>query len=106
VLLEEGLTTYRELGSKGGIAQLLEALSELALAEGKPERTARLCGAAEALRDILCLPLGPVDRAEYERNVAAARAALGKEAFVAAWAEGRAMTLEQAVAYALNEGKR
>jgi hypothetical protein len=41
------------------------------------------------------------NRAEYERTVAAAQAALSEEAFVAAWAEGRVMTQEQAVAYAL-----
>jgi len=43
----------------------------------------------------------PADPAEYER--AAARAELGKAAFAAAWAEGRAMTPEQAVAYTLEE---
>jgi DNA-binding SARP family transcriptional activator len=42
-------------------------------------------------------------RADYERGVAAARAGLGEEAFEAAWAQGRAMTLEGAVAYALDE---
>ena len=41
--------------------------------------------------------------AEVERPVAAARAALGEEAFAAAWAAGRALTIEQAVAEALAE---
>jgi DNA-binding NarL/FixJ family response regulator len=39
----------------------------------------------------------PVDRADYERSVAAARAQLGKKAFVVAWEEGRTMTAEQAL---------
>jgi hypothetical protein len=43
----------------------------------------------------------PADRAEYDRNVAAARAHLPATAFAAAWAEGQAMSLEQAVTYAL-----
>ena len=38
---------------------------------------------------------------QYQREVAAARAVLDDATFAAAWAEGRAMTLEQAVAYAL-----
>jgi hypothetical protein len=42
-----------------------------------------------------------VDRGEYEKNVAAARAGLGEEAFLATWAEGRAITLEQSVSFAL-----
>jgi len=41
--------------------------------------------------------------AEYERTMAEGRAALGEAAFAAAWAEGRAMSLEQALEYALEE---
>jgi hypothetical protein len=39
----------------------------------------------------------------YERTVAEGRATLGEAAFAAAWTEGRAMSLDQAVAYALEE---
>jgi hypothetical protein len=41
---------------------------------------------------------------EYERTVAEAHAALGEAAFAAAWAEGRAMSLDAALDYALGEG--
>ena len=44
----------------------------------------------------------PDERACYERSVAAARAQLDEAAFAAAWAEGRAMTLEQAILFALD----
>ena len=43
----------------------------------------------------------PLYRAEYDRGVIAARAGLDEAAFSAAWSEGRAMTPEQAVEYAL-----
>jgi hypothetical protein len=43
------------------------------------------------------------DRAENERYVMATRATLGAEAFAAAWAEGETMTLEQAIAFVLEE---
>jgi len=43
----------------------------------------------------------PVERPDYDRAVAAARAQLGEVAFSSGWAEGRAMTLEQAVENAL-----
>jgi non-specific serine/threonine protein kinase len=46
--------------------------------------------------------IDPVDQPEYEGHLAALDAALGAEAFAAAWAEGRAMTLEAAVADALS----
>jgi hypothetical protein len=45
----------------------------------------------------------PVLRAEYEREVAATRAALGEATFQTLFAEGRAMTLEQGVLYALQD---
>jgi DNA-binding NarL/FixJ family response regulator len=43
-------------------------------------------------------PMPPVERADYERALATARALLGEKTFAAAWEEGRTMTLEQALA--------
>jgi hypothetical protein len=60
-----------------------------------------VAGAAEALREAIPAPLPPADRADHERQAAAARDSLGKKAFAAAGAAGRRMTMEQAVAYAL-----
>ena len=47
--------------------------------------------------------LYPPDRAALDAGLAAARDALGEEAFARAWAEGQAMSLEQAVEYVLRE---
>jgi ABC-type transport system substrate-binding protein len=44
-----------------------------------------------------------LDRAEYDRHVDAMQAAMSEDEFAKAWAEGRVMTLEQAIAYALAE---
>jgi predicted ATPase/class 3 adenylate cyclase/DNA-binding CsgD family transcriptional regulator len=76
----------------------LEELASVVVAQGEPTWAAQLWGAAEALRESLGTPMPPVMRADYERSVAAARAQLGEQAFAAAWAEGRKMTLEQALA--------
>ncbi len=100
-LHEESLTIEWELGNKVAIANSLEAFASLAKAVDQPERAARLWGSAQALRQALGSPLPPHEREEYEYNLAAAREALGEEAFEAAWAEGQAMPLEQAVAHAL-----
>jgi predicted ATPase/class 3 adenylate cyclase len=103
-LYEESLAIFRQLGDQRGIALALDGLAALAAAhQGQPERAARLSGAAEALREAVGAPLSPHERAEYHRHVAATRAALGEEAFAAAWEAGRALSLEQAVAYALDE---
>lgn len=102
-LHEQSLTIKRELGDKRVVAVSLGSFADLARAESQPERAARLWGAAEALRDAIGAPLPPDARQKYERNLAAVHEALGEEAFAAVWAVGRAMTLEQAVEYALGE---
>jgi non-specific serine/threonine protein kinase len=101
-LFKEGLVLLREVGEKYGIAWCLEGLAGVAGAQGHPERAARLFGAAEALREAIGTPIQHSDRTLYDRSVAAVRAALGEEAFKAAWAEGWRMTMEEAVAYALS----
>ncbi len=100
-LYTESLSLARELKNTWGIAACLEGLAGLSGAVGQLERAARLFGIAAALRAPTRVPPLPVDRASYERNVARVRATLQEDAFTAAWEEGRRMTLEQAIEYAL-----
>jgi predicted ATPase/DNA-binding SARP family transcriptional activator len=100
-LLEESLAIFQELENEGGLARNLEGWAALAVAQAQFPRAARLFGAAEATREASDAPLPPTERAEYERDVTALRAALGAEALAAAWAEGRAMSLAEAVRVAL-----
>jgi hypothetical protein len=62
-----------------------------------------MLGAAEALLESLGAVLDAEHRLIYERAVAAARAQLGEETFATAREEGRAMSLEEAIEYALQE---
>ena len=80
------------------IAVSLEGLAALETVQGTLFRAARLWGSAAALREVIGVPIYPVYRDDYERAVAQAHAALGESAFRAAWAEGRLMTPEQALA--------
>jgi hypothetical protein len=50
------------------------------------------------------VPLRPDQRAGYDQALQAMLTALGEEAFAAAWAVGRALPLEQAIALALQRG--
>jgi len=84
---EESLTLYQEIGARRGIADTLRGMAEVAVGQGQLERAGQLFGAAEALREAIGSPLSPDEKDE--------------EAFAAAWAEGRTMTMEQAIAYAL-----
>jgi DNA-binding CsgD family transcriptional regulator/Tfp pilus assembly protein PilF len=99
----EGLELAVEAGDKANAAYCLEGLAGLIGERGEPDRAARLLGAAEALLEAVGAPLyvQAQDRALYEKAVKALRSRLGEEAFRAAWAQGRAMALEQAVEHAL-----
>ena len=61
----------------------------------------RLWRAAQALKAQIGAPLPPTDQDEVDQQVAVAREWLGEAEWTAAWEEGRAMTMEQAVADAL-----
>jgi non-specific serine/threonine protein kinase len=103
-LLTESLAMRRDLADRLGMAESLEALAGLAFASGLPEPGARLCGHAARLRDEMGSPLPPWERLGYDRRIAAARASFGNDAaFDRAWQEGHAMTLDQALEYALQE---
>jgi Flp pilus assembly protein TadD len=86
---------------KGGSAWCLERLAGVAMVQGQSEKAVRLFGAAAALRASIGSVIDPADQANYEKNRKSLRAKLGKERFKTIWEEGRAMTLEQVVAYAL-----
>lgn len=76
----------------------LEGLADIMAIQGEVAWAARLWGAAESLHERIGNHLQPVERADYELAVAAARTRLGEQAFAIAWAEGRTMTIEQVLA--------
>jgi non-specific serine/threonine protein kinase len=98
---QESLTLRQETGEKEGIATALEGLAAVTGMQREPVNAARLYGFAEALRTLLGAPLTPIDRPAYLQTVAAIRAQLDEAAFLKAWAEGQAMTLEEAIAEAV-----
>ena len=67
------------------------------------ERRDQYSGVAAAIRESLGMLLVPTERVRLARDRASMRATLGEAMLAETWAEGRAMTLEQAVAYALDE---
>jgi hypothetical protein len=102
-LLEEAMHALQQLGDKVAIFHCLLGAAGVAGSRGEPARVARLWGAAEALGEAFAVTVLPAIRAHYDYGglLAAARAGTDKLAWEAAWAEGRAMTPEQAVEYAL-----
>jgi len=101
-LFEESLVLSQSLAGRGRrVAYALHYLGVVAQELGQPERAGRLLGAAAALQEAGGRNLSPPDRAERERQVAGVRRALGDAGFAEAWEAGRALSLEQAVEYAL-----
>jgi non-specific serine/threonine protein kinase len=99
----ESLVIRRDLGQRLAMPAILEDLAGLAAAQGSPTGALTLASAALALRDTLGAPRSPAEREQIERWLGSVRTALGEEAAAAALASGQAMTLEQAVAYALSD---
>jgi predicted ATPase/DNA-binding CsgD family transcriptional regulator len=95
------LALFQEVGDRHGTGWCLAGLADLAAVTGEYARSARLFGAAAPHLNPSPFPLHPPDHDYYDQLVAGVRVALGEAAFTAAWAEGQAMTLEQAASSAL-----
>jgi DNA-binding CsgD family transcriptional regulator len=95
---QQSLDHARTHGDRWMIARGIEGMAGIALACGQPAYAARLLGALAALDEVIGGPILPFDRENREESRAAARAALGGPAFAAAWAAGRALSLERVVA--------
>jgi len=101
-LYGESIKMFQELGHKRGIARVLECLAASAAAQSNAGQALHLAGAAAALRQRLSAPLTPAEQPRLEKALEFARRTLGNAAGLAAWMEGWAMPVEQAVQEALN----
>ena len=99
--LAESLRLSQSTGARIGVARGLEGFAALATREGRPELAVRLTAAATALRDVAGLPA--LSGARTERYLASARH-LGENAIARFWAQGLAMSSDEAVALALDTG--
>jgi predicted ATPase/DNA-binding SARP family transcriptional activator/DNA-binding NarL/FixJ family response regulator len=102
-LSSESLRLSEELLDHQVITWSLDALAAACGQQGYVAKAARLSGAAEALREASGFSQPPDDKRVLEPFLEVARSRLDEAAFQAAWEEGRAMTEEQAIGYALSE---
>jgi predicted ATPase len=102
-LCRQSLALLRDIGDQRELPRVLEKIALLLTLQRQPAPGASLCAAAQAIRERATISRPPNYRADYEQHVESSRRELGHERFTAAWASGHAMTLEQAVACALNE---
>ena len=96
----DALTVAADVHAHSGIPDTLECLADLAVKADGHREAARLFGAADAIRQRIGVVRFKIYDAEYENSLAALRDAMGEEDFAAAWAEGTALSTDEAIAYA------
>ena len=87
------------------MARCLAGIAHVAVAQGKAVEAARLLGAIETPLKGINIDDWIVEHTDHERTLAGARAQLDEATFNAAWAEGHALTIEQAIEYTLEDLK-
>ena len=105
-LTREAAACKRALDDRNGLAIVLETLAWMATELGQHQRAAHLLGAAERVRHETSQTLIELFRAQHEQSESAARKGLGRTSYDAAFARGRAMTIDEGVAFALGGGQR
>jgi predicted ATPase/class 3 adenylate cyclase/DNA-binding CsgD family transcriptional regulator len=96
----DALTCAAKINAYLGIPDILECLGTLAGDAGIHREATRLFGAAHGIRQRMGAIRFKIYEADYEASVAALRDALGEQDFDSAWAEGAALSTEEAIAYA------
>jgi hypothetical protein len=100
---DETLCLRAEAGDRRGVSVTLRNLAGIEKHSGRPQRAACLLGASEAIRESIGAAHNPSMVPEFEQLLAGVRDALGEPAFSQAWDAGRALSIEQAVALALED---
>lgn len=99
--LRSAVQFFLDAEDEDHLAETLVICANEACAAGRHERAARLLGAADGLWSRLGLPLSPADAVHVDKCRSTVESALGSEAFAVATDQGRAMTADQAAAFAL-----
>ena len=103
MLFNQALNEFRKMGDMKGVMDCLTGLAGVAIQFGQPEIGARLLGACEKVRQEIGTTWWPANHIAYKRHLSRVHEQLDDATFNAAWKDGGAMTLEQAIEYALLE---
>lgn len=95
------LPKWRELGHRAAVAHELECIAFILSQKDQPERAVTLLGAAGALRESIDSTMTPAERIEYDKVISTLRSQLGEDKFKQLWNAGRALSMDQAIEYAL-----
>jgi DNA-binding CsgD family transcriptional regulator/tetratricopeptide (TPR) repeat protein len=102
-LYRESLSLSWDAGLNLEVQSALEGFACVAVAKGDAERAVRLWGAAQTLHETKGIPRDTDFLAEADARISDVQSGMGEEEWEEAWSKGRAMTLDEAVCYALEE---
>jgi predicted ATPase/class 3 adenylate cyclase len=97
----ETIKVFQDHGNRPAVAHQLECFAMIAVVEEEPQRAAKLFGAADAIREVTGHKPTDEEEAEETQFMSRLHAMLSEAEFTALWAEGRSMTMEQAIQLAL-----
>jgi tetratricopeptide (TPR) repeat protein len=97
----ETIREWQQMGHRPAVAHQLESIAFIAKALEQVEISTQLLGAAERLREIIEINMTAQERIEYDKEVADLKANMDEKEFTSLWAEGKSMTMEQAIEFAL-----
>jgi predicted ATPase len=97
----ETIKSYQDYGNRPAVAHQLECFAMIAVVEEEPQRAAKLFGAAEAIREVTGHKPTDEEESEEAQFMSRLRAMLPEAEFNTLWAEGKSMTMEQAIQLAL-----
>ncbi len=98
--VHDSLAQATDTQARSGVADTLECLADLTVDDGSARDATRLLGAAHGARQRVGEVRLKIYDADYEASVARLRDLLGDNGFESAWAEGAALSTEEAIAYA------
>jgi DNA-binding CsgD family transcriptional regulator len=102
-LAGEAMVCKHAVDDRNGLAMVFETLASMTADRGRDERAAILLGLAQRVRDSSSLPLIELYRQQHERTVLLIVRGIGQKAFDAVYARGRAMTIDEGVAFASDD---
>jgi tetratricopeptide (TPR) repeat protein len=102
-LFELSIQGFQEINNAVGVVYAIEGLASLHCSQNHPQSAACLFGWADAMRAKIGDPRPPAEQADMDKDIAACLAKLGEVVFSDEYDAGKSMTLDAAVALALEE---
>jgi len=99
----ETIIAFRDIAQLGAVSHQLECFGFIALEKNQDERALQLFAAANALRKTRGTPMTPDEQLYFEEQLTSLYEKMAENQFDSAWSKGHIMTMEQAIALALED---